>query len=54
MLDLPYAYSSNGNCFAEHNFLIGMERKLGMDKFPTTDELIKLDFEWSFKNGQTE
>lgn len=40
MLDLPFAYSSNGDGFAEHDFLTGMERQFGMDEFPTEEELI--------------
>jgi len=40
MLDLPFAYSSNGDGFAEHDFLTGLERTFGMDEFPTEDELI--------------
>ena len=40
MLDLPFAYSSNGDGFAEHDFLTGMEREFGPDEFPTEDELI--------------
>lgn len=40
MLDLPFAYSSNGDGFAEHDFLTGKEREFGMDAFPTEDELI--------------
>ena len=35
MLDLPFAYSSNGDGFAEHDFLTGMERQFGLDEFPT-------------------
>ena len=40
MLDLPFAYSSNGDGFAEHDFLTGKERQLKMDEFPTEVELI--------------
>ena len=40
MLDLPFAYSSNGDGFAEHDFLTGQEREFGMDEFPTEAELI--------------
>ena len=40
MLDLPFAYSSNGDGFAEHDFLTGTEREFGLDEFPTEDELI--------------
>ncbi len=40
MLDLPFAYSSNGDGFAEHDFLTGLEREFGLDDFPTYDELV--------------
>lgn len=40
MLDLPFAYSSNGDGFAEHDFLTGKEREFGLDEFPTEQELI--------------
>ena len=40
MLDLPFAYSSNGDAFMEHDFLTGTEREFGLDEFPTEDELI--------------
>lgn len=39
MLDLPFAYSSNGDGFLEHDFLTGKERQISMDDFPTQDEL---------------
>ena len=40
MLDLPFAFSSNGDGFAEHDFLTGKEREFGIDEFPTDDELL--------------
>ena len=40
MLDLPFAYSSNGDGFMEHDFLTGLEREIGLDEFPTEAELI--------------
>ena len=40
MLDLPFAFSSNGDGFAEHDFLTGTEREFGLDEFPTEAELI--------------
>ena len=40
MLDLPFAYSSNGDGFMEHDFLTGTERQLSLDEFPTEEELI--------------
>ena len=35
MLDFPFAYSSNGDGFAEHDFLTGKERQFGLNEFPT-------------------
>ena len=40
MLDLQFAFSSNGDGFAEHDFLTGTEREFGLDEFPTEAELI--------------
>lgn len=40
MMDLPFAYSSNGDAFYEHNFLTGQEQQITLDKFPTQDELV--------------
>ena len=40
MLDVPFAYSSNGDGFFEHDFLTGKERELSLDEFPTEEELI--------------
>lgn len=39
MLDVPFAYSSNGDGFVEHDFLTGQEREFGLDEFPTEQEL---------------
>ncbi|MBQ2618886.1 MAG: DEAD/DEAH box helicase family protein [Oscillospiraceae bacterium] len=39
MLDLPFAYSSNGDGFVEHDFLTGRERELALDEFPSEAEL---------------
>ena len=39
ILDLKFAYSSNGDGFVEHDFFTGKERQFGMDEFPTEDEL---------------
>ena len=41
MLDVKFAFSSNGEGFAEHDFLTGKERFFGMDEFPTREELIE-------------
>ena len=40
MMDLPFAYSSNGDAFYEHDFLTGQEQQIALEKFPTQDELI--------------
>lgn len=39
MLDVPFSYSSNGDAFREHDFLMGTERDIAMEDFPTPDEL---------------
>ena len=39
MLDVPFAYSSNGDAFQEHDLLTGEERTLPMDAFPSVEEL---------------
>lgn len=39
LLDIPFAYSSNGDKFVEHDFLTGVQRELSMEQFPTPDEL---------------
>lgn len=38
-LDVPFAYSSNGDGFVEHDFLTGIEREFSLDEFPTPEEL---------------
>ena len=38
-LDVPFAYSSNGDAFYEHDFLTGVERQIPLDEFPSFDEL---------------
>ena len=39
ILDIPFAYSSNGDGFLEHDFLTGKETQLSLDQFPTPDNL---------------
>ena len=39
ILDLKFAYSTNGDAFLEHDFITGKERELKMDEFPTEQEL---------------
>lgn len=40
MMDLPFAYSSNGDAFYEHDFLTGQEQQIALEQFPTQDELV--------------
>lgn len=40
MMDIKFAYSSNGSGFHEYDFLTGQEREFDMSEFPTPDELI--------------
>ena len=51
MLDVPFAYSSNGDAFYEHDFLTGLERLLSLDEFPSPDELITR-YQTGANNGQ--
>jgi len=39
ILDIPFAYSSNGQGFLEHDFFTGADRSLRMDEFPSEHEL---------------
>ena len=39
IMDIPFAYSSNGDGFREHDFLTGVERDLTMEEFPSPEEL---------------
>jgi type I restriction enzyme R subunit len=39
MMDVPFAYSSNGLGYQEYDFLTGKERSLSMEDFPTKEEL---------------
>ena len=50
MLDVPFAFSSNGDGFAEHDFLTGKERTFGLDEFPTEEELVER-YKASVNNG---
>ena len=38
-LDIPFAYSSNGSGFYEHDMITGIEKELKIDEFPTPEEL---------------
>ena len=51
MLDVPFAYSSNGDGFREHDFLTGEERDLSLDEFPTPQEL-QARFESNANDGE--
>lgn len=39
ILNIPFAYSSNGSGFIEHDFFTGAETELEMDKFPDENQL---------------
>lgn len=39
MMDVPFAFSSNGKGYQEYDFLTGKERYLSMNQFPTKEEL---------------
>lgn len=41
MLNVPFAYSSNGDAFYEHDFLTGREREIALDEFPSPEELFE-------------
>ncbi len=43
-LDIPFAYSSNGEGFEEFDYLTGVERSLSLEEFPSKKELIKRYF----------
>jgi len=39
ILDIPFAYSSNGDGFLEHDMKTGTERELSLEEFPTPKQL---------------
>lgn len=41
MMDVKFAYSSNGDGFEEYDFLTGVERTLTLDVFPSEKELME-------------
>ena len=41
ILDVPFAYSSNGDAFLEHDFFSGQEREIELNEFPSEEELWK-------------
>lgn len=48
ILDVPFAYSSNGMGFVEHDMKNGTERRLSMSEFPSPEEL------WTRYKGNNE
>ena len=38
ILDVKFAYSSNGDAFIEHDFLTGKETEIPLDAFPTKEQ----------------
>jgi len=51
MLDVPFAYSSNGDAFYEHDFLTGAEREISLSDFPSPEELFAR-YETGVNHGQ--
>ncbi len=51
MMDVPFAYSSNGDAFQEHDLLTGLERTIPLDEFPSVDELAAR-WEGEFNDGK--
>jgi type I restriction enzyme R subunit len=41
ILDIKFAYSSNGDAFLEHDFITGKEKEVALANFPSPDELRK-------------
>lgn len=39
ILQIPFAYSTNGKGFLEHDFFTGIERQISNDEFPTEEQL---------------
>ena len=39
ILDIPFAYSTNGKAFLEHDFITGKEQEISMDEFPSPEDL---------------
>ena len=38
-MDIPFAYSSNGDGFYEHDMITGIEKEISLEEFPTPKEL---------------
>lgn len=41
MMDVPFAYSSNGDAFQEYDFLTGQEREIKLNEFPSPEKLLE-------------
>lgn len=41
ILDVKFAYSSNGDAFIEHDFLTGKETEIPLNEFPTKEQLLE-------------
>ena len=41
ILDVDFAYSSNGHAFMEHDMTTGKEREIALDEFPSPEELLE-------------
>ena len=46
ILDLSFAYSSNGDGFYEHDLALGTEKSIALDEFPSPDELTERYFKY--------
>jgi len=49
-LNLPFAYSSNGEKFVEYDMNNGTQRTLGMNEFPTPAELKERERKWQIEH----
>lgn len=49
-LNLPFAYSSNGEKFVEYDMSNGTQRTLGMNEFPTPAELKERERKWQIEH----
>lgn len=49
-LDVPFAYSTNGEMFVEHDMNTGAERTFTMDEFPTPLALRERHHQWMVQN----
>ena len=52
ILDIPFAYSTNGDGFLEHDFLTGKETELTLEQFPTPEDLYKRLVDAKQLNGE--